>query len=89
MKTKIIMAAAVATLMGGLTMSAQAMPLSGVGVPAPVADAPHITLVAGGCGPGFHRGPYGGCRPNWRRRVYGPRCFVRRTPWSVRRVCRW
>lgn len=22
---------------------------------------------AGGCGPGFHRGPYGGCRPN-----YGP-----------------
>ena len=22
---------------------------------------------AGGCGPGFHRGPYGGCRPN----VYG------------------
>jgi hypothetical protein len=19
---------------------------------------------AGGCGPGFHRGPYGGCRPN-------------------------
>ena len=25
---------------------------------APVADA------AGGCGPGFHRGPYGGCQPN-------------------------
>ena len=23
---------------------------------------------AGGCGPGFHRGPYGGCRPN-----FGPR----------------
>ena len=23
---------------------------------------------AGGCGPGFHRGPYGGCRAN-----YGPR----------------
>ncbi|WP_206245128.1 GCG_CRPN prefix-to-repeats domain-containing protein [Novosphingobium terrae] len=22
---------------------------------------------AGGCGPGFHRGPYGACRPN-----YGP-----------------
>jgi hypothetical protein len=20
---------------------------------------------AGGCGPGFHRGPYGGCRPNF------------------------
>src|SRR5436309_12619554 len=24
----------------------------------------NLTLVAGGCGPGFHRGPYGGCRPN-------------------------
>ncbi len=23
-----------------------------------------VTLVAGGCGLGFHRGPYGGCRPN-------------------------
>ena len=25
---------------------------------APVADA------AGGCGPGYHSGPYGGCQPN-------------------------
>ena len=24
---------------------------------------------AGGCGPGWHRGPYGGCQPN-RARVY-------------------
>jgi hypothetical protein len=24
----------------------------------------YVTLVAGGCGLGFHRGPYGGCRPN-------------------------
>ena len=23
----------------------------------------NVTLVAGGCGLGFHRGPYGGCRP--------------------------
>jgi hypothetical protein len=23
-----------------------------------------VTLVEGGCGIGFHRGPYGGCRPN-------------------------
>jgi hypothetical protein len=28
------------------------------------ASAPYVTLVAGGCGIGFHRGPYGGCRPN-------------------------
>ena len=24
-----------------------------------------IIAVAGGCGPGFHRGPYGGCRQNY------------------------
>jgi hypothetical protein len=24
----------------------------------------HDASAAGGCGPGFHRGPYGGCRPN-------------------------
>jgi hypothetical protein len=24
----------------------------------------NVMLVAGGCGPGFHRDPYGGCRPN-------------------------
>ena len=28
------------------------------------ASTPYVTLVAGGCGPGFHRGPYGGCLPN-------------------------
>jgi hypothetical protein len=33
---------------------------------APVADA------AGGCGPGFHRGPYGGCQPNRRVVVVRP-----------------
>src|SRR5689334_2042908 len=31
-----------------------------------------IALTAGGCGPGFHRGPYGGCQPNgYGRPVYG------------------
>jgi hypothetical protein len=34
----------------------EVVPLSGVGS--------NITLVAGGCGGGFHRGPNGGCRPN-------------------------
>ena len=28
------------------------------------ASTGYVTLVAGGCGIGFHRGPYGGCRPN-------------------------
>jgi hypothetical protein len=28
---------------------------------------------AGGCGPGYHRGPYGGCRPNRGVVVVAPR----------------
>jgi hypothetical protein len=28
---------------------------------------------AGGCGPGFHRGPYGGCRPNRGVMMVAPR----------------
>jgi hypothetical protein len=28
---------------------------------------------AGGCGPGWHRGPYGGCRPNRGAVVVAPR----------------
>jgi hypothetical protein len=39
---------------------AEAMPFPLLGDEAP----PAITLTAGGCGIGFHRGPYGGCRPN-------------------------
>jgi hypothetical protein len=41
--------------------AAQAMPL-----PADIGSvsSPHVVLVAGGCGIGFHRGPYGGCLPN-------------------------
>ncbi|GAC1564144.1 MAG: hypothetical protein NVS2B5_30110 [Beijerinckiaceae bacterium] len=56
-------------------LGAQAMPaapLSGA------TDAP-IVHVAGGCGPGFFRGPYGGCRPMG----YGPRVVVRRA-WGPR-----
>ena len=40
-----------------------------------------IIPVAGGCGPGWHRGPYGGCRPmyncppGWHSGPYGRRCF--------------
>lgn len=33
---------------------------------APVGQTGGIVIqVAGGCGPGWHRGPYGGCRRNW------------------------
>jgi hypothetical protein len=41
--------------------AAQAMPLAPL-APAPSAD---VIEVAGGCGPGWHRGPYGGCRRNY------------------------
>ena len=40
-----------------------------------------IIQVFGGCGPGWHRGPYGGCRPlyncppGWHTGPYGRRCF--------------
>ena len=33
---------------------------------APVSPSDDIVIqVAGGCGPGWHRGPYGGCRQNY------------------------
>ena len=40
---------------------AQALPISPLG--SQVA-APDVTLVEGGCGPGFHRNEFGRCRPN-------------------------
>ena len=33
--------------------------------PAPLASTSDVTQVAGGCGVGFHRGPFGGCRQNY------------------------
>jgi hypothetical protein len=45
---------------------------------------------AGGCGPGFHRGPYGGCRPNGGVVVVAPRVVVAPAPVVVvrpGRVC--
>jgi hypothetical protein len=41
--------------------TAGAMPL------APVDHAlySNVVEIAGGCGPGFHRGPFGGCRKNY------------------------
>jgi hypothetical protein len=55
---KVFFASAIA-LFGLAAAPVQAMPI------APLSGAtPDITLVSGGCGVGFHRGPYGGCRPN-------------------------
>ena len=55
---KLIFAAAIG-LAGLAYAPVQAMEIA----PLP-ASAPAVTLVSGGCGIGFHRGPYGGCRPN-------------------------
>ncbi len=61
-------AAAAAVLIAALPFSAEAFPIATA--PAAQADA-GVTLVSGGCGPGFHRGPLLGCRPN-RMVVVGP-----------------
>ena len=50
---------ALAFILGFSGNAVQAMPLAPGQVPADL-----VIKVAGGCGPGFHRGPYGGCRPN-------------------------
>ncbi|MEH2514141.1 hypothetical protein V1291_005495 [Nitrobacteraceae bacterium AZCC 1564] len=63
--------------------SASAMPL------APAGQSSDVIHVAGGCGPGFHRGPMGRCirnavvvRPGVRRcRYWGPGRRVCRTWW--------
>jgi hypothetical protein len=47
------------TLMGA--GFADAMPLA----PLVSAASPDVIEVAGGCGPGWHRGPYGGCLRNF------------------------
>ena len=69
-------------LFGLFGLSAQAAPLAPV-IPAVEqgASSGEIILVAQGCGPGFHRGPYGACRPifscppGWHPGPYGRRCF--------------
>ena len=57
---RLIAAAFLASTLTGAGF-AQAMPL------APLAPARGVDVieVAGGCGPGWHRGPYGGCLRNF------------------------
>jgi hypothetical protein len=50
---------ALAFILGLSGNAVQAMPLAPGQGPASL-----VIKVEGGCGPGFHRGPYGGCRPN-------------------------
>ncbi|MGJ4895124.1 MULTISPECIES: GCG_CRPN prefix-to-repeats domain-containing protein [unclassified Bradyrhizobium] len=50
-----------ALLLGVLTVGASAMQLA----PIDAGSKPEVIQVAGGCGPGWHRGPYGGCLRNY------------------------
>jgi hypothetical protein len=43
------------------TAAAGAMPLA----PVDRTLSSNVVKIAGGCGPGFHRGPFGGCRRNY------------------------
>jgi hypothetical protein len=58
--------------------ASQAMPVSPLDA---VASNDIVIRTAGGCGPGWHRGPYGGCRPmyncplGWHSGPYGRACF--------------
>jgi hypothetical protein len=73
----ILIASAFALIGLSASAPAQAMPF------APADKAPSaITLAAGGCGAGFHRGPNGGCRPN------GAPAPVYRHPYAGRH-CWW
>jgi hypothetical protein len=52
---------ATAFVLATLVSGANALPLVPV---APASDG-DVIAVAGGCGAGWHRGPYGGCRRNY------------------------
>ncbi len=74
MKTLLILSAAACTVLMFARADVRAAPI------APSVDAaPGVTLVAQGCGRGFHRGRFGRCARNlspaypcfWRRGPYG------------------
>jgi hypothetical protein len=76
---KLLAASALALGLGLFATGSQAMPLAPLASAAP-GDAV-IIQVAGGCGWGWHRGPYGGCRPlyncppGFHTGPYGRHCF--------------
>jgi len=81
------------TLVAAGAFVALLVPAAQAFTPAPLSTSTDVIQVAGGCGPGFHRGPYGGCRRNLGvARVVGGPVVVCRTVWVAgygrRRVCR-
>jgi hypothetical protein len=74
-----IAASVVASTLALAAMPAAAMPAVSAGVGSPT---PAVTLVAGGCGIYFHRGPFGGCVRNGAGVVVvGPRVVGPRVGW--------
>ncbi|MEP9354606.1 hypothetical protein ABLE93_13520 [Xanthobacter sp. KR7-65] len=54
-----------ALALGGATLSAVALSSGASAFPAlQTPEVATVQTVAGGCGWGFHRGPWGGCQPN-------------------------
>ena len=84
------------TLVAAGAFVALLAPAANAITPAPLGTSTDVIQVAGGCGPGWHRGPYGGCRRNAVVYGYGAPVVVRpavvcRTYWNGYRrvrVCR-
>ena len=68
-------------LAAGISLVAMSHSQAMTVTPLDQAASSDLIAVAGGCGPGWHRGPYGGCRPmyncppGWRPGPFGRRCF--------------
>ena len=85
------------TLVAAGAFVALLVPAAQALTPAPLPTTTDVITVAGGCGPGWHRGPYGRCRPNAGVAVVGAPVVVGRpvvvcrTVWNGYRrvrVCR-
>jgi hypothetical protein len=76
MKNFIAVAFFAGSVLAGVS-AARAMPVA----PMQQGDTTQVIQVFGGCGYGWHRGPYGGCRPlyncppGWHTGPYGRRCM--------------
>lgn len=89
MTTRFGLATAAGIALAFYAFEANAAPFPAV----PLTDAPEVTKVAQGCGPGMRRGRFGQCRPMGRRFVRPGRrdvirrCVVRVTPRGRERIC--
>jgi hypothetical protein len=97
MRTLLVAAAlAVSAMLAGPAAQAFTLPAQ----PAAIQEAAqeNVVRVAGGCGLGWHRGPWGGCRSNYYGTYrpyayaapgYAGGCWWRATPYGTQRVCAW